>query len=86
MKKILHTLREIYIIPIRIYQHTLSALIGNRCGFTPTCSTYAMHAIKKRGIIIGTIMGGFRILKCNPFSKGGNHYVPDRFKDIKHVL
>lgn len=41
------------------------------CMYWPSCSHYAAHAIVKRGLVIGIIMGSWRILRCNPFSKGG---------------
>lgn len=41
------------------------------CKYTPSCSHYAEEAIKKYGVIKGSLMGTYRILRCNPFSKGG---------------
>ena len=56
---------------IRIYQHTLSPIIGKNCRFTPTCSEYTIQAIEEHGTFIGIKMGIGRICRCNPFSKGG---------------
>ena len=45
--------------------------MGHNCKYYPTCSEYTKQAIKKYGVVKGTIKGIIRILKCNPFSKGG---------------
>ena len=57
---------------IRKYQKYLSPKFGRECKYYPTCSNYAIDAIDKYGIIKGSIMAFFRILKCNPFSKRRN--------------
>ena len=62
---------KIVIILINIYQKYISNAFGNRCIFYPTCSEYTKQAVDKYGIIKGSILGSIRILKCNPFSKGG---------------
>ncbi len=65
------------ILLIRFYQKYLSPLKGHSCcKYTPTCSQYALEAIKKYGCIKGTLLAGWRILRCNPFSKGGYDPVP----------
>ena len=57
---------------IRFYQKYLSPLKWRtHCIYTPTCSEYAVQAISKYGIIKGTLLSVWRILRCNPFSKGG---------------
>jgi len=57
---------------ILLYQKTLSkALPGNTCRFYPSCSHYTYQAIYKYGVLRGGVMGSWRILRCNPFSKGG---------------
>ena len=56
---------------IEFYQKYISPGLGNHCKFYPTCSEYTKQAIEKYGCIKGIIKGIFRILKCNPFSKGG---------------
>jgi len=64
-------LRDIYILPIKLYQLILSPFFGRDCCYYPTCSNYTIEAIRKKGIFLGTIMGFYRILRCNPWSKGG---------------
>ncbi len=62
---------------IRFYQKYLSPLKWRtHCIYTPTCSEYAIQAISKYGIIKGILLSVWRILRCNPFSKGGYDPVP----------
>ena len=62
---------------IRFYQKYLSALKGRAtCIYTPTCSQYAIEAIEKHGVLKGGLLAAWRILRCNPFSKGGYDPVP----------
>ena len=56
---------------IRLYQLCISPCIGRHCKYYPTCSEYTRQAVDKYGIIKGSLLGIKRILKCNPFSKGG---------------
>ena len=56
---------------INLYQKYISPGLGKRCIYYPTCSEYTKQAVDKYGIIKGSILGFIRILKCNPFSKGG---------------
>ena len=59
------------ILLIRGYQKFISPQLGKNCRYYPTCSEYTIQAVDKYGIIKGSILGIIRILKCNPFSKGG---------------
>lgn len=56
---------------IRIYQWTISPLIGNSCKFTPSCSEYAAQAISHHGILKGGLLAAKRILRCNPWNDQG---------------
>lgn len=59
---------------IDLYQKNISLCLKNKninCKFYPTCSEYTKQAIEKYGAVKGTILGIYRILRCNPFSKGG---------------
>lgn len=69
--KIFYILRKIEIFFINIYQKYISSSLGRRCIYYPSCSEYTKQAVDKYGIIKGNILGIIRILKCNPFSKGG---------------
>lgn len=63
--------RRVEICLIKFYQKYISRSLGNRCIYYPSCSEYTKQAVDKYGIIKGNILGIYRILRCNPFSKGG---------------
>jgi len=66
-----------FLILIRIYQLTFSRLIPvNTCRFYPTCSHYSFEAISKHGILKGGLLSVWRVLRCNPFCRGGYDPVP----------
>jgi uncharacterized protein len=67
----MRSLRRIVILPIRAYQLLLSPLGGERCTYSPSCSEYAAQAINRYGILRGLVLGGWRLLRCNPWSRGG---------------
>jgi uncharacterized protein len=56
---------------IRGYQIVLSPMLGDTCKYYPSCSEYAMQAITKFGILRGLVLAGWRLLRCNPWSRGG---------------
>ena len=62
------------IAAVRFYQITLSPLVGRQCRFSPTCSNYMIQAVQKHGLLVGVVKGTWRVLRCNPFCRGG--YVP----------
>ena len=76
MAKISAALRWLAIKLIRGYQIFISPMIGQRCRFTPTCSSYAIQAISLHGIVKGCWLAGLRLIRCQPFSKGGYDPVP----------
>jgi putative membrane protein insertion efficiency factor len=61
---------------IRLYQLLLSSVLGPRCRFFPTCSTYTQEAIEQHGLSRGSKLGLKRICKCHPFHSGGYDPVP----------
>ena len=65
-----------FLLVIYIYRATLSPIMGGQCRFEPTCSRYGIQAYRSYGPVRGTMMTGRRILRCNPFSKGGYDPVP----------
>ena len=71
-------MKHVMIWLVRLYQKYISPLKRPCCRFTPTCSSYAIEAFTKRGFFIGTILTVWRVLRCNPFSKGGYDPVPER--------
>jgi putative membrane protein insertion efficiency factor len=64
-------LRSLVVAPIRLYQRTLSPMLPARCKYHPSCSDYAVQAIRTQGVIRGLVLAGWRILRCNPWSHGG---------------
>lgn len=70
-------MKRIFIVMIRFYQKILSPLkVRTHCVYTPTCSQYAIEALEKYGAFKGSLLAIWRILRCNPFSKGGYDPVP----------
>ncbi len=64
-------LRLLVTAPIVIYQRFVSPAIPRRCKYEPTCSRYAIDAIRQYGILRGLVLAGWRLLRCNPWSHGG---------------
>lgn len=77
--KVHSALEEIILIPVKLYRKFFSRLKPQpTCRFRPTCSEYAIEAVREWGIIVGTALAVFRIIRCNPFSEGGDDPVPRR--------
>ena len=64
-------LRTVLVAPIVAYQRFISPALPQRCKYYPSCSAYAVDAIREVGPIRGLILAGWRLLRCNPFSHGG---------------
>ncbi|MBP3591814.1 MAG: membrane protein insertion efficiency factor YidD [Clostridia bacterium] len=71
-------MKHVMIWLIGLYRKYISPLKPPCCRFTPTCSAYAIEAFRKRGFFVGFILTVWRILRCNPFSKGGYDPVPEK--------
>ena len=69
-------MKFILIKMIKFYRKHLSPLKRSHCPYTPTCSQYGLDAIEKYGALKGGLLAIWRILRCNPFSKGGYDPVP----------
>ena len=70
-------IREAFLAPVKLYRKYLSPLKPTpTCRFTPSCSQYAIDAVREWGIVLGTVLTLFRLVRCNPFSKGGDDTVP----------
>jgi hypothetical protein len=63
--------RGAVVAPIRFYQRVISPAFPRRCKYEPTCSAYAVHAIRRYGILRGAVLAAWRLLRCNPWSHGG---------------
>ncbi len=71
---------KISILLIQFYQKCISPLFPSCCRFYPTCSAYTKEAIRRFGFLRGGFLGFKRILRCNPFCKGGVDPVPEEFR------
>ena len=69
-------MKKLMIRAIRFYQKVLSPLKSTKCPYIPSCSQYGLEAIEKYGALKGGLLAAWRILRCNPFSKGGFDPVP----------
>jgi hypothetical protein len=77
-------MNRVLIAVIRVYQYILSPMLGQRCKYYPSCSNYAIGALREHGVLRGTGMAGWRLLRCNPFSHGGYDPVPPRRSECEH--
>ncbi len=83
----LYYLRIPFLFLIRVYQKTISPDHGfishyipyGVCKYHPTCSEYGYQVIEKHGICKGVLLAGWRVLRCNPWSKGGIDNIPEKF-------
>tara|TARA_A100001015_G_scaffold146730_1_gene162627 strand:+ start:296 stop:526 length:231 start_codon:yes stop_codon:yes gene_type:complete len=66
--------KNFFIKLIKLYQFTISPLIGTNCRFVPSCSNYAIQSIEEKGVVKGIYFSLRRVLKCHPF--GGSGYDP----------
>ena len=71
-------MRQIAALPVHAYRTIVSPLLGPRCKYHPTCSRYALDALDEVGVVRGSILAVWRILRCNPWSHGGVDHVRDR--------
>ncbi len=69
---------RLFIFLIRIYQRTLSRLLGNVCRFEPSCSRYAVACLENHGALRGSLLSAVRLCKCHPFHPGGLDLPPPR--------
>jgi len=75
LKKIISTMNKVAASPlilcVYIYKYTLSSVFGGRCRFYPTCSSYALDALKTKNVILATLLIIKRLSKCHPLHSGG---------------
>jgi uncharacterized protein len=86
--KILNIIRRIIVIslilPVRAYQYLISPLTPASCRHIPTCSEYAIEALKVHGVIKGSYLAVHRILRCNPWGTSGYDPVPPQTLKVKN--
>jgi uncharacterized protein len=71
--------KRVFVAIITMYRRFLSPLLPRRCRYEPSCSVYAITSIRRFGALRGSLLAGWRLLRCNPFSNGGFDPVPERF-------
>ena len=69
-------MKRVMIRAIKGYQKYLSPMKSTKCPYYPSCSCYGLEAVEKYGAVKGSMMAAWRIVRCNPFSKGGYDPVP----------
>ena len=72
-------MKRLLVAMIGAYRRFLSPALPRRCRYEPSCSVYALTAIRRFGAMRGALLAGWRLLRCNPFSNGGFDPVPERF-------
>jgi uncharacterized protein len=70
--------RSVVVAPVVAYQRVVSPALPRRCKYEPTCSHYAVDAVREYGILKGLVLGVWRLLRCNPWSYGGYDPVEDQ--------
>jgi putative membrane protein insertion efficiency factor len=63
--------RSLVVVLLRLYQRGISPAFGPRCRYYPSCSEYAVQAVQRFGILRGLLLAAWRLLRCNPWSRGG---------------
>ena len=71
-------LRSLLTAPVRFYQRAISPGLTARCKYYPTCSEYAVQAVRSYGVFRGVVLAAWRLLRCNPWSHGGVDFVEDQ--------
>lgn len=72
------SLQSIAVAPVRAYQRWISPAIPQRCKYHPSCSQYAVDAVRGFGILRGLVLAAWRVLRCNPWSHGGVDFAADQ--------
>lgn len=79
--------QSVVLAPVMVYQRLISPALPRRCKYEPTCSRYALQAVREYGILRGLVLATWRVLRCNPLSDGGYDPVSAQrlFKRARHV-
>jgi uncharacterized protein len=78
MPPLRHWPRQALIALVQAYRLLLKPWLGNQCRFEPTCSAYALEALRRHGALVGATLAGGRLLRCHPWCAGGLDAVPER--------
>jgi uncharacterized protein len=71
-------LRTLAVAPVRLYQRAISPALPRRCKYHPSCSEYAVQAVRRFGVTRGLVLTAWRLLRCNPWSHGGVDFPEDQ--------
>ena len=71
-------MKTVILAPIHLYRRVISPLLPARCRYYPSCSTYAVEAVRDYGVIRGTVLAAWRVMRCNPLSSGDFDHVHDQ--------
>ena len=87
MKRFTRILRELFLLPLHAYRAIIAPNLAPRCKYYPSCSAYAVEAVRELGVIRGSILAAWRVMRCNPFSHGGVDELAERrlFRDRDHA-
>lgn len=77
-QRLSHAVREAFLAPLHLYRWLISPNLKPRCRYYPSCSSYAVEAVRELGILRGTILASWRVVRCNPWSQGGVDELADR--------
>lgn len=78
-------MKQVAAFCLRMYKGVISPFLPVACRYVPTCSEYAAEAVARHGLLRGSALGLWRILRCNPFTRGGYDPVPVE-KDVKTAV
>jgi putative membrane protein insertion efficiency factor len=76
--------RELFLLPLHAWR-LISPALPPRCKYYPSCSAYAVQAVRELGVVRGSIVAGWRVLRCNPWSLGGVDELGDRTLFCDHT-
>ena len=71
-------MRAVLLAPLHLYRRVISPLLPARCRYYPSCSQYAVEAVREYGAVRGFVLAAWRVLRCNPLSSGGFDHVHDQ--------
>ena len=71
-------LRRIAVAPVVFYRRAISPGLPRRCKYHPSCSAYAVEAVRRHGVLRGGVLAAWRLIRCNPWSHGGVDFVEDQ--------
>ncbi|MCW5635546.1 MAG: membrane protein insertion efficiency factor YidD [Rubrivivax sp.] len=78
--------RAALVAAVRAYRFALKPWLGSACRFEPTCSAYALEALERHGALRGSVLTGWRLLRCHPWCDGGLDPVPTRWRSAQPRL